>query len=190
MRRSVRVLGWVAAAALVIVAAPVSAQQPTASEVVMAREQFRLGAEAARAGRWDAALQAFERSYALVPNPITQLNLAGAQVQTGHLIAGTENYRRFLREATSGPAASHRGEAEQALGQAEARIAHLHIAIEGLVPGDVVLLDGEHVPAAALGADLPVDPGAHVVSVSRGGSCAACAAWQAAAVGGTIRCRP
>src|SRR5262245_33259877 len=57
-------------------APPVQAQ----SREEEARELFEAGITASRAGRWDDARNAFERSHRLIPKPSTLLNLAIAQL--------------------------------------------------------------------------------------------------------------
>ncbi len=146
----------------------VSGVGPTAAEVTLAREQFREGVAAARTGRWWEALEAFTRSYELAPRAATLLNLAGAQVETGHLVEGAENYRRFLREA-DGRAAQRVPVAEAALAAVEPRIARVRVEIDGLLRRDRVALDDTPLSEAALGAELPVNPGAHTIRVERGG---------------------
>jgi hypothetical protein len=155
-----------------LVAAPVAAAQepaPTAAEVTLAREQFREGVAAARTGRWWEALEAFTRSYELAPRPATLLNLAGAQVETGHLVEGAESYRRFLREA-DGRAAQRIPMAEAALAAVEPRIARVRVEIDGLLSRDVVSLDDLPLSEAVLGEELPVNPGAHALRVERDGA--------------------
>jgi hypothetical protein len=142
---------------------------PTAAEVTLAREQFRDGVAAARTGRWWEALEAFTRSYELAPRPATLLNLAGAQVETGHLVEGAESYRRFLREA-DGRAAQRIPMAEAALAAVEPRIARVRVEIEGLLSRDVVSLDELPLSEAVLGEELPVNPGAHALRVERDGA--------------------
>ena len=139
---------------------------PTAAETTLAREQFRAGVDAARSGRWWEALEAFTRAYELAPRPITLLNLAGAQVETGHLVEGAESYRRFIREA-EGRATEQVPAAEEALASVEPRIARVRLEISNLARRDLVELDDAPLSEAVLGAELPVNPGEHVVRVER-----------------------
>jgi len=139
---------------------------PTAAETTLAREQFRAGVDAARSGRWWEALEAFTRAYELAPRPLTLLNLAGAQVETGHLVEGAESYRRFIREA-EGRAAEQVPAAEEALASVEPRIARVRLEISNLARRDLVELDDAPLSEAVLGAELPVNPGEHVVRVER-----------------------
>ena len=139
---------------------------PTAHEVAAARQSFREGLAHAQADRWPEARAAFERSYALAPRPVTLLNLAGAQAETGSLVLAAESYRAFLRGEG---AARHRAEVQAALARLDARIAHVQIRIEGLGDEDAIELDGAPLSRAALDGDLPLDPGAHEVRVLRDG---------------------
>ncbi len=146
--------------------APADPAAPTAAETTLAREQFRAGVSAARSGRWWEALTAFSRAYELAPRPLTLLNLAGAQVETGQLVEGAESYRRFIREA-DGHAAEQIPAAQEALAAVEPRIARVRLEITNLARRDVVQLDEASLSEAVLGAELPVNPGEHVVLVRR-----------------------
>ncbi|MBX7191000.1 MAG: tetratricopeptide repeat protein [Sandaracinaceae bacterium] len=146
-------------------ASPSSAQR--ASESVLAREQFRTGVAAAREGRWDAAAEAFQRSYELSPRPLTLLNLAGAYAQTGHLVESVEAYRMFLMER-QGVTARMRTDAEAQLADLEPRIPRARIRVLGIAEGDVVRLDEYELSTASLEQPLPVNPGDHTVLVQRG----------------------
>ncbi len=148
--------------------APCAAHAQSASEVAAARSLFEEGVAAAGDGRWQDALSAFERSYAIAPRSTTLLNLAGAQVQLGRLVAASESYQRLIREAGSNARERRlRDQAREALGTLEPRIAHLTLNIANLERGDEVLLDGTSVAHAIVGVATPVDPGDHRVSVRR-----------------------
>jgi hypothetical protein len=144
------------------------ANEPSANEMALAREQFRLGLTAAESGDWEGARLAFDRSYTLAPRPITLLNLAGADAQTAHYVEAAEAYRRFKHEAT-GRAAREIPAADEALAAIEPRIAHVHVEISHLAERDVVSVDGVEVSHAALGVNMPVNPGDHEITVVRSG---------------------
>ncbi|MCZ7677896.1 MAG: hypothetical protein M5U28_03585 [Sandaracinaceae bacterium] len=96
------------------------------------------------------------------------MNLAGAQVQTGRLVAGAESYRRFLSEARRGREARYRRQAQQALAEVEPRLGRLIVRVEGVGEEDTILLDGVELARAALGVGVPVDPGRRTLVVRRG----------------------
>lgn len=149
-----------------LAATPAMAQ--SASEVAAARSLFEEGVAAAGDARWQDALSAFERSYAIAPRSTTLLNLAGAQVQLGRLVAASESYQRLIREAGSNARERRlRDQAREALTGLEPRIAHLTLNIADLARTDEVLLDETAVSHAIVGVSTPVDPGDHRVSVRR-----------------------
>lgn len=150
-------------------ARPERAAAQSASEVAAARTLFEEGVAAAGASRWADALSAFERSYEIAPRSTTLLNLAGAQVQLGQLVAAAESYRRLIRDAGSNARERRlRDQARDALEALEPRIGHLTLRISALEDGDRVTLDGAEVAHAIIGVATPVDPGEHQVSVRRG----------------------
>ena len=140
-----------------------------AQDVARARTLFEEGLEAARAERWEDARSAFRESLTIAERPSTLVNLAGAEVETGHLIEGAASYRRFLELATGRRDARLRHDAERELAEVEARIPHATIAIEGGALGDEVRLDGAVLMPAALASPLPLNPGSHLLLVMRDG---------------------
>jgi len=160
-------LACVVPSAAIAAAQDAGAPAPTATEITVAREQFEIGVRAARARHWDEALAAFRRAYDLVPQPQMLLNLAGALVQTGHLVEGAEAYRRVLREAGPDLLASHGEAARVALDRVERRIARVTIVARGIEERDALLVDGNLASHALLGTSIPLDPGRHVMSVRR-----------------------
>ncbi len=143
---------------------------PTANETALARQEFDAGMRSARDARWEEARQHFARSHELAPRPVTLLNLAGAQAQTGQLVAATESYRRFLATATERDKARYREEVERALTAADARIGRAELQVTGLGESDAVQLDGAPISRASLALALPLDPGDHVITVLRDGA--------------------
>lgn len=148
---------------------PASAQATSASERALARQAFRQGMEAARAERWEDARLAFARAWELVQRPSVLLNLATAQVHTGHLVEGAENYRRYVREAGDDADPQVVRGARRRLRQVEARTPRLTLLVTELRDGDQLMLDGAPVSRGVLSAPLPVNPGAHALRVMRDG---------------------
>jgi hypothetical protein len=144
------------------------AQAQSPNDVAMARDFFERGVAFAQAREWDEAREAFSRSYALAPRASTLINLAGAERQSGRLVAALESYRQFLREAPAGESAL-RDEAQAAVNELGPRLARVEIEVRNLLSTDVVKLDGHELRAASLGAAIPIDPGAHRIEVVREG---------------------
>jgi hypothetical protein len=132
-----------------------------------ARREFQRGVEAARERRWPDALAFFSRAYELVPQPQALFNLAGAQLETGRVVAAAQSYRRFLAEIKGTALDSYRAPAMEALHRAEGRIGW--VLLRPTTRDELGLfLDGRPVDAAQIASEIPVDPGEHVVSVLSG----------------------
>ncbi len=157
----------IALLALSWLALPALAEAQTAAERSLARQQFQDGVAAARESDWERALEAFQRSYELLPRPLTLLNLAGAYAQTGRLVEAAEAYRMFQHE--DGVTERQRADAEAQLQALEPRIPHVRLRIVGLEDGDVVMLDEYQLSSAALDEAYPVDPGDHTATIERTG---------------------
>jgi hypothetical protein len=149
---------------LLLIPAAAYGQEPNEE----ARIAFESGIAAAQRDDWEEARVSFERAYQLAPRPRVLLNLAGAQVHTGRLLAAAEGYRRFLALAADDPSidATLRDGAENALREVERRLPLVRYEVEGIGETDQVLLDGNAVAAPA---ESPVDPGRHRISVVRDG---------------------
>jgi hypothetical protein len=158
-----------------LVAAPVYAQTPAEipdADRATARLLAQEGQTALRAGDFDAAADRFARADALVHAPTLLLGLARADAGRGRLVASQESYARILREGVppgSPPVWS------KALAEAQAELAALSPRVPALVvrvvgaPSARVTIDGKAVPAAAVGANRPADPGPHVVRAEADG---------------------
>lgn len=172
MRRSGLKWFWLPLAVAVglAIGVPGRALGQTAAERSLAREQFQDGVAAARDGDWNRALEAFQRSYELLPRPLTLLNLAGAYTQMGRLVEAAEAYRMFLHEEEV--TARQQRDAEEQLAALEPRIPHVRLRILGIETGDVILLDEYQLSSAALDEAYPVDPGEHSATVERAGHAA------------------
>lgn len=121
-------------------------------------------------GQWTEALDRFERAGSLVRAPTMGLMAARSLVKLGRLVEASERYLGVTRmELDAGASDAFRkaqvdaGKEREAL---QARIPSLHLTVGGA--GDAsVTLDGKPLPAALVGAAFPVDPGPHVVVVTR-----------------------
>lgn len=148
---------------LVFGATPASAQ--SAQEQALAREYFQRATQAAERQDWDEAAEYFGRSYELVRRLPPLFNWASSLAQAGRLVEARERYQRYV---ALGEDEELIQEAQRVIEEIEPRIARLTVLVESLQPSDEVRLDDDPLAAAAIGAPLPSDPGAHVVTVSRG----------------------
>ncbi|MBN8614765.1 MAG: hypothetical protein J0L92_29470 [Deltaproteobacteria bacterium] len=162
-----RSLVFVVVMLLATIASGASAQSE-ASEGAAARELYSQGVEAANAGRIEEAIARFERSYALSPRDATLLNLAQLRERAGHVVAAIDSYRRFLARAEPDMLERHGDRARESIASLSPRVARLEVIVFGAQPTDEILLDDAPLARESLGLDLPVDPGAHELTVRRG----------------------
>jgi hypothetical protein len=157
-------------ALLLALAGPVAVVRAAAGSDEAAQQAFRTGVDAARQERWSDALAAFEKAYGLSPRPVVLINLASAQVRTGHLVEAAKSYRRILDDPPSAETSAFRRAAAAVLPSLEERTPRVRVRPVGLRPDDVVQIDGQAVDASKLaGAAQALDPGEHTVIVARAG---------------------
>ena len=169
-----RVLVTGALAALMFSVTPVSTLRaqngPGATQERLARELREQGVEAARTGDWATAKDRFQRSYDLDPRILTLYNLAAAQLNSGSLVEADENFRQFLRATSDGSHEQFRSEAERFRSTLVERIAKLTLRVDNIAVSDRIEIGGQEFAQAALGAELPMNPGFHRVAVFRNGA--------------------
>jgi len=168
------VLSGTAFAAATFVAGDASAQEASAQDIAQARQLGQQAQAAYDAGNfaeseklWLAASRLYSQA------PTLSLGLARAQTKLGHVVGAQEAYNKIIREwsnvASPSPAFKDALEAAKAeVGAVSARIAHVVLTVEGPANPQVTI-DGQPVPAAALGLKRPVDGGQHVVKASAEG---------------------
>jgi hypothetical protein len=146
----------------------------SATETAAARSLAIEGLKLAQAGNCSEAIDKLERSEKLRHSPIVLGKLGECLVNLGKLVEGTEALRRMLREPLPPdptPALQQAYErAQAALDSAKPRLAGLTINVKA--PSDAkvsVTVDGEPVPAAVVGVELPADPGEHVIEATAPG---------------------
>lgn len=158
-----------------------------------AREEFASGAELVKAAKWSEALTAFERSYALVPHPVTLFNVGACERALGSYARARRTLvrtRELDRAGTSGALPdSARTDVEAFLAEIAAILVtvdvHLEpasatIAVDGrplettsegppptLTAGLAAPGPGQAPPAGDF--RLELDPGAHVLVLARPG---------------------
>ena len=72
----------------------------TAADLQVAREQFRVGVEAYRHGKYAEARDAFEAAYDVAPKPQVLYNLAMAERKLGNEAKACEYLEKHVREAS------------------------------------------------------------------------------------------
>lgn len=127
----------------------------------VAKSTTALGVAHAEANRWEEALAAFEEAYRRDPQPTSLFNVAQARLKTRRFRAAAESYQALLAMRASLPQRQLEA-AEGGLVIARARIGHVTARARG---EGLVFVDDRAVGSGA----VDVDPGAHVVRLTRDG---------------------
>ena len=127
-----------------------------------ARRAFLAGIEAARTDRWEAAAENFRRAYELSGTASALFNMAAALRAQGNYRETAEALEQFLRDNPNHPKADDARELAE-----EARSFQATLVLEGVEAGDDIRVDGERWDPDE---KLTVDPGQHVVVVTRPGA--------------------
>ena len=151
-----------------------AASADDAKDTAAARAFGQEGVQLADQGKCPAAIEKLERAEKLHHAPTTAARLGECEIQVGKVIAGTERLQRLIREGLppSPPKSfvTAMERAQKTLDAALPRIATLRISVKA--PSGtkaVVVVDDETISSALIGADMPVDPGAHKISASAKG---------------------
>jgi hypothetical protein len=111
---------------------------------------------------------ALARAYARRADPMFLLQLADAQEKQGKLALALTELQRFLKTASEPNASLQKPTAQARIAAIEPRLSHLRLQLLHARGDEHVDLDEVVQPTAGLGYDLPLDPGSHVLRVSRG----------------------
>lgn len=161
-------LRFLAAASLciLILAASGPCLALTAEERAGARAAAEEGANAFDAGRYQEAIDYFDRAEKLIHAPTHLLYIARAHAALGELVAAREAYLKIDREQLD-PGAPRVFVDAQELARAELeklepRIPRVSVVVQGGGDGPVeVLRDGQPIPSPLIGIPQPMDPGEH-----------------------------
>ena len=180
-----------ACAAAFVLALASSAQAAEPREE--AREHFATGADLVKAAKWSEALAAFERSFALVPHPVTLFNIGACERALGSYARARRTLlrtRELDRAGTGGALPdSARSDVDAFLAEIAAILVTVDVHLDP--PGATIAVDGRPLEATVLGPistltaglaapgpgqappagdfRLELDPGAHVLVLARPG---------------------
>ncbi len=160
--------------AVLTVASPAYAQEASSQDIAQARQ---LGGQAQAAydkgdfteseKLWTAAAKLYTQA------PTLTLGLARTQAKLGKVVAAQESYNKIVREwgNNPNPPPAFKDAVEAAKTEVvavSAKVASVTVSVEGPTNPQVTI-DGQPVPAAALGLKRPVDPGSHKVTATADG---------------------
>lgn len=130
-----------------------------------AQELFQQGLAAVDAGDCAQAIPLFQRSQATYPARGTLLNLAGCEAKLGKVASAWQHLKELVGQLE--PSDPRLAVAREKMAALEPRIPRLVIEVAPGAPNPMTIaLSGSPLPAGSLGADLPVDPGDHVLVVT------------------------
>jgi hypothetical protein len=162
--------GFVLALGLQTPAAWAQSDEDRAGARTMATE----GAKAFSEQRWSDAIDLFNRAESLLHAPPHLLFIARARVKLGQLVLAREAYTKIIREnlgpKSPAPFLDAQAAAKVELPAIEPRIATLTVVVNGSEgkPATVVI-DGQPLPPAFVGAPKPMDPGEHRIQATAEG---------------------
>lgn len=160
--------------AVLTVASPAHAQDASSQDIAQARQLGQQAQAAYDKGDfteseklWTAAAKLYTQA------PTLTLGLARTQAKLGKVVASQESYNKIVREwgNNPNPPPAFKDAVEAAKTEVvavSAKVASVTVSVEGPTNPQVTI-DGQAVPAAALGLKRPVDPGAHKVTATADG---------------------
>jgi hypothetical protein len=159
--------------ALSVVGTAGGAFAESAADKATARQLATQGIKLYDGGDYAAALDNLQRAQSLYDAPVHLLYIARTQVKLGRVVEGSETYRRLIRaELDSAAPPAFRDAVDAAkkeLPGVEASVPALRIHVRPAGADARVEIDGELVPAAALGVNRPSNPGEHRIVASATG---------------------
>jgi hypothetical protein len=155
--------------ALVLASPSAALAQPSLKDKLESDRLFRQGKKLYGEGKYKEACDALAISDDLDPAIGTVGLLAACREKQGDLVAAWKGYLETKRraEAKRDERATFAAEQAEAL---KARLAKLTITSRESESALEVTRDGESVPASMLGAPVPVNPGAHTITVRVAGA--------------------
>lgn len=144
-----------------------SVHAQTDEDLARARQLFAEGVQLLEAEDWDEAVTRFRGVMEIRQSGQVRYNLALALEGTGDLAEAADLLDEVL-EDESLPRQMRR-DARQMLSGLEPRLGRLTIHVQGDDDRAVITLDNERVGLDELGQPIIVDPGEHVIRLSRGG---------------------
>jgi hypothetical protein len=148
-----------------------------AQDIAAAETLFTRGLADMEAGRYEKGCKALAESQRLDPRPGTLFTLAACEERWGHIATAMSRYGDYLDVYERLPADRKTAQLERprlaraARDKLRPEVPGLTLVLSPNAPaGTIVKRDGQVVGEAALGVELPLDPGEHTVSTEVAGS--------------------
>ncbi len=134
-----------------------------------AREAYREGVGLETTGNWAAALEKFRAVAAVKSTSRVRFHIGLCQEKLGRWVEALGAYNLALADARQESAADVEKEVEAARASLDARIPRLTVLRGQAAEAISVSIDGVALGAAAIGTEIPLDPGVHTVETSSPG---------------------
>jgi hypothetical protein len=135
------------------------------SNAALAEELFREGQRLLEAGKTHEACERLAASQSLDPALGTLINLALCHERDGKTATAWSEYSDAAAEASKSGEKDRETFARERAAALEKQLSRLVIAIDAPPEGVAIKLDGQPLPASALGTAIPVDPGDHALAI-------------------------
>jgi hypothetical protein len=149
------------------------AENPAAVPDPAAQALFQDGRDLVDKGQWDTGCAKFEASMLLYPAASTLLNIARCYENKKKLASAWSAYKRVqvLNRETIGDERKRAIDemVEAQLTTLTPRVPKIKLAMKTAVAGVTLRKDGEVLPAAAIGTEMPVDAGEHEITAEATG---------------------
>lgn len=143
---------------------------PKDAELAEARTRFQQALALQSGGDWAGALALLDKVAAVAPTPQVRFNVALCQEKLGKLSAALGNYRIAATAARETKAADVEKQATAKVAEIEGRLPKLVVTRGANASAAAIVVDGTELGTAAIGAELPIDPGPHQIEARpRGG---------------------
>jgi hypothetical protein len=161
---------WVALLACVILLAfevRSAGAEPTAAEVQVARRLFEQATRDEEAGRWEAALQKLRNVERIKVTPGVVFHIAVCEQNLRRYLEALDELGRSEELARERNDGSVLALVPARRAELESKVAQLRVVLRGDATETTVLVDGRELSHAALGLDVPLNPGEHRIIVQR-----------------------
>jgi hypothetical protein len=147
---------------------PAPSKDPSKEMLAAARQLFKQGLAHEKNDAWQEALASFEKVARVKMTPQVRYHVALCHENLGRLVDALNGFELAVQEAKAAGAKSVYDQAPLRAAALRERVAYLRITVTGTIRTSRIFIDDRVIDVALLGAQIPVDPGKHLLVVKRG----------------------
>lgn len=150
----------------------VAVAEPTAAELTAARDLFDRGLKLEEQNQWAQALEKFRKVAAVKTTPAVRFHVALCLENLGKLVDALNEFERAQSEAaseSSNNATTVANNSARHVALLHERIPRVTIQLPSGVSDATITIDGGTVSTGLAGTEIPLDPGAHAITVTAPG---------------------